>query len=346
MRTRQQPPSSPRPAFTLVELIVAMLIVAAIAGLAVAIVPRLQDSQRATKGGDVVQGSLFLAKQLALRDQQPRGIRLVLDASGTTASSLQLIEQPPYYAPTNGVISGAAWNPAANQPILTAPFFAASGLDFWGGNGPGNPPGNPVLWAVQPGDYLDLGSNNRPEALYLITAVNAAPSNPSISDNLTLFQSGNQAPLLTSMFQTSPQAMQGTSLAPAVLPFPFRILRAPRPMAGQQPIKLPPDIVVDLSTSKITPDVVRLPPPANLPVATHFDILFSPSGQVMGTAGTDAKVILWVRDNTPGGNAMAVDQTLVTVYTRTGSVASYPVNLNQGLGDPYYFVTEGRGSGM
>src|SRR5437773_570835 len=103
MRTAPRSPSSPRPAFTLVELIVAILVVAAIAGLIVGLVPRLQDSQRVSKGADTVQGYLFLAKQVALRDQQPRGVRFLLSnpAQGGDGlvHSLQLIEQPASFSP-------------------------------------------------------------------------------------------------------------------------------------------------------------------------------------------------------------------------------------------------------
>src|SRR5579885_233656 len=100
MSVHHRSPTRPRPAFTLVELIVAVAIIAVLAALAVLIIPQLQDNQRGASGADQVQGALFLAKQWAMRDQVPRGIRLVptLDPDGKTrVHSLQLIEQPDYF---------------------------------------------------------------------------------------------------------------------------------------------------------------------------------------------------------------------------------------------------------
>src|SRR5215467_6354183 len=98
MRIQERLPVSPRSAFTLVELIVVIGILAALAALIVLIVPRLQDSQRVAKGADVLQGQLFLAKQMALRDQQPRGVRLIQGPNAGQYTSVQLIEQPLAYS--------------------------------------------------------------------------------------------------------------------------------------------------------------------------------------------------------------------------------------------------------
>src|SRR5436305_1816449 len=96
-----------RPSFTLVEMIVVIAIIALLAALAVLILPALQNNQRVASGADAVQGQLFIAKQMALRDQQPRGVRLIPGNNGFT--SLQLIEQPAPY--TNGAVYGASATP-------------------------------------------------------------------------------------------------------------------------------------------------------------------------------------------------------------------------------------------
>src|SRR5947209_8657792 len=86
----------PRAGFTLVEMLVVITIFAILAGLAVLIFPRLQDSTRISRGADSVQGALFMAKQWALRDHLPRGVRLLYGSDGLV-HSLQFIEQPlPY----------------------------------------------------------------------------------------------------------------------------------------------------------------------------------------------------------------------------------------------------------
>src|SRR5437016_4256976 len=87
-----------RPAFTLIELIVVMSIMAVLAAMVVS-VWSLNGRNKAMSGASQIQNGLLVAKQRALRDQVPRGIRLVLDSApppGITAqaSTFQFIEQP------------------------------------------------------------------------------------------------------------------------------------------------------------------------------------------------------------------------------------------------------------
>ena len=99
MNVPRRLPAGPRAAYTLIEIIVVMAIIAGLAALAVLVFPRLQDSQRVSKGTDIVQGKLFVAKQTALRDQLPRGVRLISTGNaGANFDQLQLIEQPAPYS--------------------------------------------------------------------------------------------------------------------------------------------------------------------------------------------------------------------------------------------------------
>jgi hypothetical protein len=71
--------------------------------------------------------------------------------------------------------------------------------------------------------------------------------------------------------------------------------------------------------------------------------MFSPSGTVIGQGAASDKIIMWVRDVVLGNDS--ADQTLVTVYTRTGLIAAHPVDITPGA-DPYHFTYDGLSSGL
>ena len=75
--------------------------------------PTLTTSSRITGGASTVQTSLFTAKSMALRDQFPRGVRLVQDSDGLVRT-LQYLEQPPPYF--NGVLLG---HPRCGLPVAS-----------------------------------------------------------------------------------------------------------------------------------------------------------------------------------------------------------------------------------
>jgi prepilin-type N-terminal cleavage/methylation domain-containing protein len=193
MRVHQRLRLSARPAFTLVELIVVIAIIAGLAALTVLIFPRLQESQRVAKGADVVQGQLFLAKQMALRDQLPRGVRLIQDSTGYV-TSLQIIEQPlPYTG--QGV--------TVNTTVPSATFSTAI------------PAG-----AVLPGDYLDLSASgdtyttDSPHALHRITGPATLVTAPTTTVTLA------SAPTITSatVYRIIRSARPAVGINPVALP--------------------------------------------------------------------------------------------------------------------------------
>ena len=93
MRTQNDRDQARRVALTLVEMLVVMSLVALLAALVVAFVPRLQEHQKANRGAEQLQGWLLIAKQWAKRDGVPTGLRLSPGVSGL-CTSLQYIQQP------------------------------------------------------------------------------------------------------------------------------------------------------------------------------------------------------------------------------------------------------------
>jgi prepilin-type N-terminal cleavage/methylation domain-containing protein len=276
-----------RVAFTLIELIVAITIIAVLAGLAVLIIPRLQDSQRIATAAERVQGMLYMSKQMALRDQLPRGIRLWQGSDPNNPyynpnnpnpnfTAVQFIEQPGPY--TAGAVVSLNGPDPANNNWFSVTF---AGVNF------GN---NMVL----PGDFLDLTASNdayctsTPGAMHYIAQVNPATS--------------------TVWLLTAPQINVPLSPGPN-----YRILRSPRPLIGEKALALPTDVVVYLPNNSYVP----------VDSDGYYDILFDPSGKLIRAAGNQGKVVLWVGD--PTANATAGGDTLVAVYSRTGVITSQPV---------------------
>ena len=284
-----------RAGFTLIELLVVISIIAFVAGLLVLFGPGLFKNAKASRGAQTVQGVLFIAKQQALRDKAPYGVRLLTDADGQVRS-LQYIQLPPDY--TGGTAQAATDN-TTTPPTFSVTFVLPPGQsNLWGGYGPGDP----TLWSVQPGDFISI----RGGTMHRITGV--TPTAVTLASDAT-----NGA---------------GTSL-PAT---EYRIVRSPRAVPGEDVINLPDDVIVDMTRSLIAADGAT----------GNFDILFAPWGTVLGSAGQSGKVVLWVRDSTQDP-ATTIEQSLITVFTRSGLIASYEVDT--GSGNPYSFVLDPRAAG-
>src|SRR4051794_22890946 len=78
---------------TLIELLIVMAILAVLATMIVAAAPRFGERQRASRGAAQLQSWLNLAKQRAIRDQRPVGIRLP-SSSTPYISELVYVELP------------------------------------------------------------------------------------------------------------------------------------------------------------------------------------------------------------------------------------------------------------
>ena len=84
---------------------VVVSIITFIAALVMLIAPSLVQSEPASRGAQLLQGNPFIAKQQALRDRAPYGVRLLQDSDGQVRS-FQFIQQPGDF--TGGSVAVAA----------------------------------------------------------------------------------------------------------------------------------------------------------------------------------------------------------------------------------------------
>ena len=123
-----------RRGFTLIELLVAISLISVLATLVVVyVVPAFQDNKNVLRGADRVAQVLLIARNRALRDTEPRGVRF--EVVGGLARDLRYIEQPPAYRTGTVQIDAAG----------TATFAGANLLGAETGGVVDN-------YAVQPGD--------------------------------------------------------------------------------------------------------------------------------------------------------------------------------------------------
>lgn len=108
-------------AFTLVEMLVALVIIIALAAMTAAILPRAMDQQKSSRAADQVMRWLLIAKQWAQVDQRPRGVRFTPDQNGY-AWTAQYIQLPEDYIPqtANGICSLSVGQAAPGTPFNIA----------------------------------------------------------------------------------------------------------------------------------------------------------------------------------------------------------------------------------
>lgn len=300
-----------RGGYTLIELLIVLGIIALLAGLTIAFMPNAASNARESRAAVNLQGWLNIAKQRALRDQAPRGLRLWVTTAtfGNTPISnvvteCQYLEQPDDF--TGGMIRNglpapppaSGYNPQATIEMTVDPTNAYGVANL---NNYLDP--NMKYWSVQPGDYLEiLGSG----LMHQVIQVGVPDNNGNIYKNYLVVS----PPLLNPLLTPTPN---------------YRILRSPRPV-GDETLKMPDGTVIDLQTNI---DFGSPLPPADPTSGFGFvDIVFAPSGQVISRGVTGANIHLWVRAPDPNnmtapGSYYRGAPTIVSVFVRTGFVGAY-----------------------
>jgi prepilin-type N-terminal cleavage/methylation domain-containing protein len=197
--------------FTLVELLVVITLIMILAGLAAAFLPAIGETARQAQAATMLQQWILTAKQKALRDQVPGGIRLFPFVDQSTGKidvsqsrTCQFIEQPDDFgvSPTSKTGSLSA---NAGQPYVTITM--------------------PLTNQVSAGDYLEiLGCG----LMRKITGLSPAASSPN-----------------STQVHLSPRSPMPYNVNPTKQ---YRIVRAPR-VTGDDLLVLPDPVMIDLSTN-------------------------------------------------------------------------------------------------
>lgn len=298
-------------AMTLIELLVVIAIILALAGLAAAFMPRVEDSTRLSSAIDQLEQWLLSAKMRAKRDGLATGIRMIQDTNDPGMySQFQYIQQPdPLSGGTplgNGIYNGGYCTQTAPSTTSgTTVYFPTPNSDFSLGGLPQVDTAGQQQWLVHVGDYLELRDGG---GIHLITGVQA--------NSLTL----------------SPA--QATAVTVPWVTCNYRILRQPRILIGENPMQMPGNLAVDISLSYVA-----------VGVSGYYDILFAPSGSVVGTNAGQSKIFLYVHDLTQ--NPVDPNRAgVVAIQTLTGFIGAYNSGPLGSQASMYMYANEGRGSGL
>jgi hypothetical protein len=188
-------------------------------------------------------------------------------------------------------------------------------------------------YLVLPNDYLELFGGG---ALYSIVYARTVSYNGVNYPALQLNQSAS-----------IPQSANGTGSTN------WRIIRQPRRVPGEDILTLPQDVVVDIGQIGTTGlnYSQNVPSRGTVTVGTttvpNYEILFSPSGDVIGQSASTGKILLWVRDATVPSPSqgdtppMQGNPTLVGIQVRGGFLGTYPVVPNTNAASyPTQFYTD------
>lgn len=344
---------SRRRGFTLVELLVALALIIVLMALAVAIYPNLANSQRVVRSADRVSAWLIIAKEQAKRDGAPRGVRFYV--TGNQVTECQYIEQPNYWVP-NPLQEAEIYN-ASGTPASTAGQGPNGGrIVLVQTVNPSSTPANQVATREAyfvSNDYTEFNQRiNAGCMLYLpewggsYRILNNAGTDALVP--VTLGTAPVQAKRL--VLSTYPEIGAGSSAAATgtLTTYKFGFQTGVDTLMGEPILLLGSNTIVDWR-NPAGPDPVTTLNVTN--TAGYFDILFSPTGQVMNNS--NGIICLWMRDpeQTPHprlpddatGFDAAGEQVLVVVYTRTGMIATQPVTRGT---DPYSAAKDGVNIGL
>ncbi|MBX7104457.1 MAG: prepilin-type N-terminal cleavage/methylation domain-containing protein [Gemmataceae bacterium] len=370
-----------RQGLTLIELLVVMAIMGILGGIVAVVAPKFAQSSRVAEGSRQLTNWLSLARQRAQRDKAPRGIRFAgtlptsVSRQQELYSSFVYVEQPEDLAVDVREIDLVPQNQLANRRVAFR-TQAFSNLQF----GISDPAQKYTATqktkfqtyrnALDPANTANVNS-----WLYLLWFANrnlaVAPGSPAASQVIRdgdIVQFGNARytvvyepivdPAGTGSFvilnRPRDEFRYQVPEMTAPLP-PARIIRSPRPIAGEAELTLPRDVAVDILWTNKSAGVNyarTLPAPDvnDPPGSQFFDVMFAPSGEVVGGLGGYGRLVFWLRDtslkDSGGGTLPQGENRLIVVHCRTGQITSHPVAIDPSgnPSDAYQFIRDGKSS--
>lgn len=317
---------NPARGFTLTEMLIVISIVILLAVVTIPIALRYSEGRRTRDASRTIQAVLAGARDRAMGSGFPVGIRLIQEANDRSiVRSMAYIQQrQPENLGQAKVLIDATTNAFRRVVLLSYPNKARFQLLRPG----------PVA-----GSYRGDIRFEQASRYYSFSTTDALLNLGNANSPELLLDEGLPAPL--------PEGYTGTSLDPNA-GADYKIPMEAQPTEDINPIRLPDGVVIDLgsmptagvltaSNRAADPASVRL---TRLPVDSqsgYFDILFSPTGQVMSSASVEQFLALWIREELSTVEEQQVTASirqkrvkfpvrgthlLMTVVPRTGSIKS------------------------
>lgn len=361
---------------TLIELLIVVAIIGMLGGIVGVIAPRFSERSRVAEASRQLRSWLLIAKQRAMRDKSPRGIRFL---PPTVAANLPPYNNDPnqprqffysnfaYVEQPEDITGQATEMPPPPPPNAgqTAPYnsdFRNHAL-----NNQNLPPyvrqtfGQPDSWKR----LLWLKGRNLTNVVFEGDVVEFGGARYQIVANPQTYPTQYDCYLVLHRRRDEFRA-DATSWATSPLPN-YRITRRPQPIAGEPELALPRNVAVDIRVTDLQgnaepfrrsipcPDKVVYSNPI-LQQQIYQEIIFGPSGEVTGDLGKQyGQIALWLRDVTLGepttfGGMPPGENRLLVIHNRTGQVTAHPVDPtvdNSGnLSQQFQYIRDGKSSAL
>jgi prepilin-type N-terminal cleavage/methylation domain-containing protein len=307
---RLRPAGDARPAFTLIELLIVVIIVLSLTAIAIPLLVPSQDNRRMLESSRIVTGALARARSMAIETRRPAGVVLERQVGLPEACfQISFAEVP---APYGGGVSDARIHIGELGDLNNNMMVDAPDED-WNGDGGFFTPG--LVWAitdafgnpdftwqglVKPGDQLRLNYQGELYTIYTSNVSLTAPVNVNTDGTIAALDrptnywvlidsSGNLANVRT----PAPVDYDGDGLFTGPGEgggLPFQIIRQPYAASSVgAPVQLPATVAINLAESDADGIVLSDYAPGNI------TILFSPGGSVQsirwaGTPGVATSV--------------------------------------------------------